>query len=37
LTLVKHIMDAHGGDVVIRSQPGEGTCVSLILPIHEGG
>ena len=37
LTLVKHIMDAHGGDVVIRSQPREGTCVSLILPIHEGG
>lgn len=36
LTLVKHIMVAHGGDVVIRSQPGEGSRVSLILPIGEG-
>jgi signal transduction histidine kinase/tetratricopeptide (TPR) repeat protein len=37
LTLVKHIMDAHGGDVLIRSQPGEGTCVSLFVPVHKGG
>ncbi len=37
LTLVKHIMAAHGGDVVVRSQPGEGSRVSLILPIREGG
>jgi len=36
LTLVKHIMDAHGGDVVIRSQPGKGTCVVLILPLEKG-
>lgn len=36
LTLVKHIMDAHGGDVIVRSQPGEGSCVSLILPILQG-
>ena len=36
LTLVKHVMDAHGGDVVVRSQPGEGSCVSLILPFHKG-
>jgi len=36
LTLVKHIMDAHGGDVVVRSQPGEGSCMSLILPICKG-
>ena len=36
LTLVKHIMKAHKGDVVVRSQPGEGSCVSLILPIGEG-
>jgi signal transduction histidine kinase len=32
LTLVKHIMDAHGGEVVISSRPGEGSRVSLILP-----
>ncbi|UCE40414.1 MAG: hypothetical protein JSV17_13260 [Candidatus Aminicenantes bacterium] len=37
LTLVKHIMDAHRGDVVIKSQPGKGTCVSLILPVRKGG
>jgi len=36
LTLVKHIMDAHGGNIIVRSQPGEGSCVSLILPIHKG-
>jgi signal transduction histidine kinase/tetratricopeptide (TPR) repeat protein len=36
LTLVKHIMDAHGGEVVIRSQPGKGTLVSLILPLEKG-
>jgi signal transduction histidine kinase len=37
LTLVRHIMNAHLGDVVIKSQPGKGTCVSLILPIGKGG
>ncbi|MFC2167006.1 sensor histidine kinase [Acidobacteriota bacterium] len=37
LTLVKHIMTAHGGDVVVQSLPGEGSRVSLILPIREGG
>ncbi len=37
LTLVKHIMDGHGGDVVIKSRPGKGTCVSLILPFGKGG
>jgi signal transduction histidine kinase/tetratricopeptide (TPR) repeat protein len=36
LTLVRHIMEAHGGDVVIQSRPREGTCVSLILPINKG-
>jgi signal transduction histidine kinase len=37
LTLVKHIMDAHSGDVIIESKPGKGTCVSLILPFGKGG
>ncbi|MCG2816307.1 MAG: HAMP domain-containing histidine kinase [Candidatus Aminicenantes bacterium] len=37
LTLVKHIMTAHGGDVVVLSRQGEGSRVSLILPIREGG
>ena len=37
LTLVKHIMTAHGGDVAIQSRPGAGSRVALILPISEGG
>jgi signal transduction histidine kinase len=37
LTLAKHIMDAHGGDVVIRSQPGKGSRVALTLPLGKGG
>jgi len=36
LTLVKHIMDAHGGEVTVRSQPGKGTCIGLILPLEKG-
>ena len=36
LTLVKHIMDAHGGNIIVQSQTGEGSCVSLVLPIHKG-
>jgi signal transduction histidine kinase len=36
LTLVKHIVDSHGGDVIVKSQLGEGSCVSLILPIRKG-
>ncbi len=33
LTLVRHIMDGHGGDVLIQSHPGKGTRVTLILPV----
>ncbi|UCE22463.1 MAG: HAMP domain-containing histidine kinase [Candidatus Aminicenantes bacterium] len=36
LTLVKHIVDSHGGDVLVKSQLGEGSCVSLILPTRKG-
>ena len=36
LALVKHIMDAHDGDVIIRSRPGEGSRVSLVLPVDKG-
>ena len=32
LALVRHIVDAHHGDVVIQSRPGEGCRVSIILP-----
>ncbi len=30
LTLVRHIMEAHGGDVIVKSRPGEGSCFRLV-------
>jgi signal transduction histidine kinase len=36
LTLVKHIMKAHRGDIVIQSRPGKGSSISLILPVGKG-
>jgi len=36
LALVRHIVHAHHGDVVIQSRPGEGTRVSIILPVRGG-
>ncbi len=36
LTLVKHIMSAHGGKIIVLSRPGEGSRISLILPIRTG-
>lgn len=32
LKIVKHILDAHGGRVELRSEPGKGTTFSLIFP-----
>ncbi|EIM76576.1 multi-sensor signal transduction histidine kinase [Nitratireductor aquibiodomus RA22] len=32
MPLVKRIMEQHGGDVLIESQKGVGTTVSLVLP-----
>jgi signal transduction histidine kinase len=34
LTLVKHVMDAHGGKVLVRSEPGQGSTFSLVFPIR---
>jgi signal transduction histidine kinase len=34
LSLVKHIMDAHGGAVEVRSTAMEGTCFTLKLPVR---
>ena len=33
LALVRHIMDAHGGSIDVKSKPGVGTTFSLIFPI----
>jgi len=37
LSLVRHIMDAHGGRVELASTPGEGSTFRLILPIEPSG
>lgn len=34
LTLVKHIMDAHGGQVSVKSVPGNGSTFRLSFPLH---
>jgi signal transduction histidine kinase len=33
LTLVKHLVEAHGGRVVVESTPGEGSTFILIIPL----
>jgi two-component system phosphate regulon sensor histidine kinase PhoR len=33
LTLVKHIVDAHGGRVSVQSRPGEGSRFSIHFPV----
>ncbi len=37
MSLVKEIMDAHGGRVAVSSTYGEGTCVTLWLPLEREG
>ena len=32
LAIVRHIVTAHGGDVTVRSAPGEGSTFTLIFP-----
>jgi signal transduction histidine kinase len=36
LAIVERIARAHGGALAVRSEPGEGTTVSLSLPVYEG-
>jgi signal transduction histidine kinase len=33
LSLVRHIMEAHGGGVEVESTPGKGSTFTLILPV----
>jgi signal transduction histidine kinase len=35
LTIVSHIAESHGGRVEVKSQPGEGSTFSLILPVED--
>jgi signal transduction histidine kinase len=37
LTLVKHVMDGHGGRVIVESEVGEGSTFSLIFPMKQKG
>jgi signal transduction histidine kinase len=36
LSIVKHIIEAHGGNVTVESEPGRGSTFTLHLPVQEG-
>jgi signal transduction histidine kinase len=36
LAIVKRIIELHAGEVVVHSAPGQGTCVTLSLPVNRG-
>jgi signal transduction histidine kinase len=36
LTLVRHIVEAHGGRVEVKSRPGEGSTFTIVLPLGDG-
>jgi signal transduction histidine kinase len=36
LSIVKHVAEAHGGRVVVRSAPGQGSRFTIELPMHRG-
>ena len=36
LSLVKHIMDIHGGTITVKSEFGKGTIFTLNLPVTRG-
>ena len=37
LALTRSLVELHGGTISVRSQPGEGTCFSVSLPVLRGG
>jgi two-component system phosphate regulon sensor histidine kinase PhoR len=34
LSLVKHVLEVHGGRIALKSQPGVGSVFSMVFPIH---
>ena len=37
LSLVRHIVRAHGGEVIVESAPGQGSKFTIALPVKQGG
>jgi signal transduction histidine kinase len=37
LAIVKHVVEAHGGSVLVRSRPGDGSTFVIRLPLAEAG
>mgnify|MGYP005839933105 CR=1 FL=1 len=35
LSIAREIVQAHGGEIVVNSQPGKGSCFSILLPLPE--
>ncbi len=35
LSIVKHIVEAHGGKIIVRSAPGQGSRIAIELPINQ--
>jgi signal transduction histidine kinase len=36
LSIVRHVVEAHGGHVEVNSQPGEGSTFTMVLPVQSG-
>ncbi|MDT8427069.1 MAG: ATP-binding protein, partial [Methyloprofundus sp.] len=36
MTIVKHLVEAHAGQVAVTSSPGQGTTVTIALPLATG-
>ena len=37
LTLARHIVDAHRGEIRLESAPGEGSTFTILLPLEDAG
>jgi two-component system phosphate regulon sensor histidine kinase PhoR len=37
LSLVKEVVDLHGGKILVQSEPQKGSTFSIVLPVRENG